>query len=305
MIIMDMMLILTEGIGEEDSAEKECETELEGSGDQTADLEGLLPSPCDICKTVINTAYGILGKNSTKAAIEGALGKVCNKLPWYGRSVCKWFVKKFTKNIISSLENHLPASTICKKLGLCRGTSNNLEMIIMDMMLTYHEMQRIGEMRQKRNIDEFKSPWEEDNKEIESETGLERSGRCSEGFILDGDVCYYLSTEKRTWNESSQWCRDKQSDLIIINYRGKEALLGRVVPRHQAVWIGLTNSNSGGWMWVNGAPLTSPTFWAPGQPTGRGGDGDCGYYYTGLLPSRGWFDDACRETYYWMCEKRV
>ena len=42
------------------------------------------------------------------------------------------------------------------------------------------------------------------------------------GFTFNGDVCYYISTEKKNWQQSREYCRDKQSDLIIINSNGKQ-----------------------------------------------------------------------------------
>ena len=47
-----------------------------------------------------------------------------------------------------------------------------------------------------------------------------------DGFTLDGGVCYYVSPEpqieRETWKQSRQYCTERQSDLIVINSKGKQ-----------------------------------------------------------------------------------
>ena len=44
----------------------------------------------------------------------------------------------------------------------------------------------------------------------------------SRGFTFGGGVCYYISTEYKTWDDSRAFCAAKQSDLITIKSREKQ-----------------------------------------------------------------------------------
>ena len=53
----------------------------------------------------------------------------------------------------------------------------------------------------------------------------------SDGFTFRGGRCYYISTEMKTWDQSRQWCRDRQSDLIVIKSKEKQVLYSLVERR--------------------------------------------------------------------------
>ena len=50
----------------------------------------------------------------------------------------------------------------------------------------------------------------------------------SDGFTFCGDVCYYISTEKSTWDKSREWCRNRHSDLIVVKSKEKQVWFRRV-----------------------------------------------------------------------------
>ncbi|XP_072563468.1 uncharacterized protein [Paramormyrops kingsleyae] len=76
---------------------------------------------------------------------------------------------------------------------------------------------------------------------------------CPKGWTRFGTRLYYISTEKKTWQESRQDCKNRGADLIGINSRQEQDII-----LHMDVWIGLTDSDrEGTWKWVDGTPLTT------------------------------------------------
>ncbi|KAL1266636.1 hypothetical protein QQF64_002311, partial [Cirrhinus molitorella] len=68
---------------------------------------------------------------------------------------------------------------------------------------------------------------------------------------------YFISSEKKSWSESRQDCKDRGADLIIINNKEKQDLV-KQMSVDKYVWIGLTDIDvEGKWKWVNGSSLTS------------------------------------------------
>ncbi|XP_029605304.1 C-type lectin domain family 4 member M-like isoform X1 [Salmo trutta] len=128
------------------------------------------------------------------------------------------------------------------------------------------------------------------------------NGSCPEGWRRFGCGCYYLSTEKKSWEESRQDCLERGADLVIINseeeqtfIKGLESLL--------FAWIGLTDSvTEGTWKWVDGTPLTIQKYWWRGQPNG-GTYHNCAFIRHMSSGQGAWWDFYCSSSERWICEK--
>ncbi|KAL7841352.1 hypothetical protein SRHO_G00250430 [Serrasalmus rhombeus] len=114
---------------------------------------------------------------------------------------------------------------------------------------------------------------------------------------------YYISTERKSWDDSRQDCRERGADLLIINSREEQEFTEKL-RGGQTAWIGLRYRLIGGawrWGWVDDSALTT-SFWRPGQPysyeycvvTGSGSD-----------PVLNWININCNQQYVWICEKRL
>uniref|UniRef100_A0A671NVV7 Si:ch73-343l4.8 n=1 Tax=Sinocyclocheilus anshuiensis TaxID=1608454 RepID=A0A671NVV7_9TELE len=107
-----------------------------------------------------------------------------------------------------------------------------------------------------------------------------------------GPVCFFVSSELKSWSDSRQYCRDRGADLLIINTEEKQVSLCEFSERG---WIGLSDTENEGIMkWVDNSPLNQG-FWLNGEPNNQGGDEDC----IELIPSNpvlnNWNDLPCSQ----------
>ncbi|XP_045070734.1 CD209 antigen-like protein E [Coregonus clupeaformis] len=125
---------------------------------------------------------------------------------------------------------------------------------------------------------------------------------CQRGWRYFDSSLYFLSTEKKTWEESRQDCLERGADLVIIKSTEEQTFLFNLQLR---AWIGLTDSVSEGtWKWVDGTSLTKG-YWGAGQPDNKGQE-DCVEIYYGQDDAvKTWNDDKCYKYQNWICEKVV
>nr|XP_046192660.1 CD209 antigen-like protein C isoform X1 [Oncorhynchus gorbuscha] len=126
--------------------------------------------------------------------------------------------------------------------------------------------------------------------------------KCPKGWRMVGSSCYFLSTERKTWEESKLDCLARGADLVIINSRQEQKLLYQL--DGLLVWIGLTDSvNEGTWKWVDGTPLTT-SYWKRGKPDHGGTNNkDCVEVYHRDNVLANWNDAPCNHMLHWICEK--
>ncbi|XP_065326506.1 natural killer cells antigen CD94-like [Pelmatolapia mariae] len=133
--------------------------------------------------------------------------------------------------------------------------------------------------------------------------------KCEDGWKQHGEKCYFLSTSKSSWNESSTECITKGGDLVKIDSKEEQSFLRiaiqqKIESNDDLFWIGLTDSAvEGRWLWVDGSPLNeSLTFWFFHEPddwTGEDPDGeDCA-----KMGQTYWFDFSCKANHRSICEK--
>ncbi|KAI5106763.1 C-type lectin domain family 4 member F-like isoform X2 [Silurus meridionalis] len=114
---------------------------------------------------------------------------------------------------------------------------------------------------------------------------------------------YYISTEKKSWSESRQNCKEKGADLVIINNREEQDIV-EVWRRGEGAWIGANDRNNEGiWKWVDGTAV-SDGFWSSGEPNSKGEE-DCAVSGYRSEPVPNWVDISCDSQYIWICEKNI
>ncbi|XP_059407723.1 CD209 antigen-like protein E [Carassius carassius] len=121
-----------------------------------------------------------------------------------------------------------------------------------------------------------------------------------------GSVCFFMSTESKSWSDSRQYCRDRGADLVIINTEEKQRFISSLVK--ERVWIGLSDrENEGVMKWVDNSTLNKG-FWLNGEPNNYAGKEDCielNYYRGNMELSllNNWNDLTCSDKKKGICEK--
>ncbi|XP_048008545.1 CD209 antigen-like protein E isoform X3 [Megalobrama amblycephala] len=122
----------------------------------------------------------------------------------------------------------------------------------------------------------------------------------SDGWIYGHSSFYYISKEKKSWNESRSYCMERGADLIIINNKEEHDFVQKnIVNDCSSFWIGLTDiDEEGSWKWVDGS---TPTFWFwwTNEPNGQRGENCVQYYISN------WADYPCDDAHLWICEKNM
>nr|XP_057938248.1 CD209 antigen-like protein E [Doryrhamphus excisus] len=130
--------------------------------------------------------------------------------------------------------------------------------------------------------------------------GGETRESCPEDWLLFSFSCYYISSRRKSWDDSRLDCLQRGADLVIINNRQEQAFLTGFA---EAAWIGMSDRDQEGkWMWVDGTPVKDKLEWALGQPDGAFGGEDCGELRS-MMNFLGLNDYSCIVRSQWICEK--
>ncbi|XP_023189122.1 CD209 antigen-like isoform X2 [Xiphophorus maculatus] len=120
------------------------------------------------------------------------------------------------------------------------------------------------------------------------------------GWVLFEGSAYYVSSGKKTWQESRNYCQSKGADLMIINSRSKQ-VYGNKFQKY--MWIGLTDGETDGtWKWVDGSLVTT-SYWTVGEPNGKTLE-NCGNIKT-YTTENSWNDELCSHSLNWICELKL
>ncbi|XP_062334202.1 C-type lectin domain family 4 member G-like [Osmerus eperlanus] len=142
---------------------------------------------------------------------------------------------------------------------------------------------------------------------------LEMSAECCPGWKKFQSSCYYLSTEEKTWEESSQYCRGRGTNLVIIKSREEQVFLNGL-HFNQKFWMGLTDTEQEGvWKWVDGTRLKlTETFWRGGEPNNADMREHCGVFnkfpnplFLWNVHLSSWNDEPCDIRYQWVCKRKM
>ncbi|KAM6469712.1 killer cell lectin-like receptor subfamily B member 1B allele B [Liasis olivaceus] len=117
---------------------------------------------------------------------------------------------------------------------------------------------------------------------------------CPKDWLLHENNCYWISTEKQTWNNSRDDCRAKDSKIAMLKEQAELHFIQRISNGAQLLWIGLSaNSTTREWSWVNNSPLNHTLLPITGVAQGN----SCG-----MLKGPKVISESCSAVTRWICE---
>ncbi|XP_028448274.1 CD209 antigen-like protein D isoform X2 [Perca flavescens] len=128
---------------------------------------------------------------------------------------------------------------------------------------------------------------------------LKRNNLTQEGWEYFSGSFYYISSTRKTWQESRNYCLQKGADLVIINRKEEHDFTTKF---RKLMWIGLTDSETEEkWKWVDGTPLTE-SYWDSGEP--NGGKSENCVKIKKFDSENSWNDLSCSTPLNWICEMK-
>ena len=118
------------------------------------------------------------------------------------------------------------------------------------------------------------------------------------------DHCYYISAERKTWDEANEYCRNINSSLLEIDSNEEVQFIVDTYTGGSSLWGGAHDrAQQGQFVWQQSKQPVQKDLWAQTQPDNYHGNEHCvciwGY------PEGKLYDDNCSYRSYFVCEKNI
>lgn len=118
--------------------------------------------------------------------------------------------------------------------------------------------------------------------------------QCPRKWRSFGDSCFYLSTSRKSWDDSQQYCASVGGSMVVVDSPGLQDFLSK--QGTLKYWIGL-RLRGASWMWNNNTAL-GQSYWQ-----GDASNGDCGILDAELPAERNWVTSPCQYHSYFICQQ--
>ncbi|XP_054446804.1 C-type lectin domain family 1 member B [Pteronotus mesoamericanus] len=123
-----------------------------------------------------------------------------------------------------------------------------------------------------------------------------KSSPCDKNWRHYGDSCYGFFRHNLTWEESKQYCTNKNATLLKIP---SQNILKYIKCRTSLIrWVGLSRQNSKeAWKWEDGSVPSKNIF----ELSENARDNmNCAYFHNGKI-----YPTFCQNKHYFMCERKA
>jgi len=86
--------------------------------EQVVKVDGMLDTKCEICSLILAYVKQVIGSNQSQAAIEAALDKACQKIP-FAKNLCVSVLEPYITQIIEGIVAKEDPAVICARIKLC------------------------------------------------------------------------------------------------------------------------------------------------------------------------------------------
>ncbi|XP_069506491.1 natural killer cells antigen CD94-like [Ambystoma mexicanum] len=134
---------------------------------------------------------------------------------------------------------------------------------------------------------------------VEPSGGTDSTCRiCPNTWTQTKEWCYYISTDKQTWNYSNEYCSARNSNLATLDSKNEMTLMLQKEQISEYYWIGLLYSEAEeGLVWLNGSLLKPDSFTVQKRNSHE--------YNCTALGNNEIYLEECGSQKRWICEKRV
>ncbi|XP_004626119.1 C-type lectin domain family 12 member B [Octodon degus] len=127
-----------------------------------------------------------------------------------------------------------------------------------------------------------------------------RCNPCPKTWQWHQNSCYYLTMkEEKTWSNSRNDCRDRNSTLVKIDdLEEKHFLTSPPISLSSFFWLGLSwHPSEGNWLWEDNV-IPSPSLFSSTELAHLNGSKGCAYFQRGNI-----YVSRCSAEISWICEK--
>ncbi|XP_072845255.2 killer cell lectin-like receptor subfamily B member 1A [Pogona vitticeps] len=119
---------------------------------------------------------------------------------------------------------------------------------------------------------------------------------CPQNWKLYKGKCYWVSQERKSWTQSQDDCRAKNSTLPVIQDVDQTTFIKNITQKSTSYWLGLVAEYSERWIWkwTDGSPLKEKLF----AVSGPAENNSCVMTKDGEVSS-----EDCSSLHPWVCMK--